>query len=68
MSNNRSLTDILSENWGGRTFKCLDTGEEVTLPDTIYRGQFFKVGDGFVDVGDEYYSRWGGSIIEITDK
>jgi len=59
-----SLTEYLSRVWGGRTFQCGITGEEITLPDIIYRGDFFSFGKSFIDIGNEYYSRAGGNPIE----
>ena len=54
------------EEWMGRTFKCNDTGETMTIPDDVKPKQFFKFGDCFIDVGDGMYSRAGGDFIETT--
>ena len=53
--------------WGGRIFKCKDTGEEVLLTcDKVYEKSFVRVGNGFVDLGvANGYSRFGGNIKEI---
>lgn len=53
--------------WVGRKFKCIRTGEELVIPDTITYGSFFEFGNCFIDVGDNYYSRFGGEIEEIKD-
>ena len=53
--------------WAGCKFRCEETGEEVVIPSDVQYRQFFKVGNGFVDVGDGYYSRFGGKIEEIKD-
>lgn len=52
-------------DWIARRFKCLETGEVFQIPDDVYYNQFFKVGNGFVDVGDGYYCRIGGNIEEV---
>lgn len=58
----------VKELWAGRTFKCTETGEVVTIPENVRPRDFFKVGECFVDVGDGYYSRYGGlSLIETTN-
>lgn len=54
-------------DWIARRFKCLETGEVFQIPDDVYYNQFFKVGNGFIDVGNEYYCRFGGKIQEIVD-
>lgn len=51
--------------WAGRKFKCEETEEEFVIPENVERRQFFKVGNGFVDVGDGYYCRFGGKIEEV---
>lgn len=53
--------------WVGRKFKCVETAEELIIPDTITYGSFFEFGNCFIDVGDGYYSRFGGEIEEIKD-
>lgn len=52
-------------DWIGRRFKCLETGEVFQIPDDVYYNQFFKVGNGFVDVGDGHYCRFGGKVKEV---
>lgn len=52
--------------WAGRTFKCLDTDVVFTMPDDVKPREFFPIGNGFIDVGDGFYSRGGGNIVEIT--
>ena len=53
--------------WGGRIFKCKDTGAEVLLTsDKVYEKSFVRVGNGFLDLGvANGYSRFGGNIEEI---
>jgi len=53
--------------WAGHKFKCLETGEVFQIPDDVNYNQFFKVGSGFIDVGNEYYCRFGGKIQEVVD-
>ena len=52
--------------WVGRKFKCLETGEEFIIPDDVRECDFFKVGNGYVDVGRlNFYCRFGGQITEV---
>lgn len=76
MYNNRTpeqikkVEDDLKEfrkQWVGRKYKCLDTGEEFTIPSTVRQRDFFSFGNCFVDVGRlNAYARYGGNIKEIT--
>lgn len=52
-------------SWIGRKFKCVKTGEEFIIPETVSYGSLFEFGNCFIDVGDGYYSRFGGEIEEI---
>lgn len=55
------------EDWIGRTFKCLDTGEKVKLTKKMVKPKaFISIGNGYIDLGDGYYYRGGGNIQEIT--
>ncbi len=64
----------LEQKWfdltfSGRTFKCLDTGEERTIEDADAQTYWcVKVGNGFIDFGraNQYY-RIVGNIVEITE-
>ena len=48
-------------NWVGRTFRCTKTGEEFTIPYNVKECDFFRVGEGYVDVGRlNFYSRFSG--------
>lgn len=52
--------------WIGRTFRCNETGEEFTIPDTVKERDYFVVGNGAVDVGRlDSYSRVIGSVVEV---
>lgn len=56
-------------DWVGRKFKCLETGTEVVLTeDIVYPRAFIGIGKGAIDLGDGYYSRSVGSIVEIKEK
>jgi len=55
------------EKWVGKQFKCTETGEIFTVPSDVRPGDFYQFGNCFIDVGDGYYSRMGGSIIQIQD-
>lgn len=54
--------------WAGRTFKCKDTEETFTIPEDVYFKEFYSFGNCFVDVGNEYYARFGGNIEEISSQ
>lgn len=58
----------VKENWAGRVFVCNDTGEKFTIPDDVKPKDFFVIGNGFIDVGDGYYCRWGGNIEEVRSE
>lgn len=61
-----SKLEQFRKQWVGRKFKCLETGEEFTIPDDVRECDFFKVGNGFIDVGRlDAYSRRGGDIVEV---
>lgn len=55
----------IQEKFAGREFRCKKTGETLTIPSNVRTGQFFEFGDCFIDVGDTYYSRWGGDLEEL---
>jgi hypothetical protein len=47
--------------WVGRTYRCTSTGKTFTIPYEVQERDFFKVGEGFVDVGRlNCYSRFSG--------
>ncbi len=52
-------------SWVGRKFKCIKTGEELIIPETVTYGSFFEFGECFLDVGDGHYCRGAGDIEEI---
>jgi len=55
------------KQWVGRKFKCVSTGEMFTIPFEVRERDFFKVGDGFVDVGRlDAYCRMAG-VVEVSD-
>lgn len=52
--------------WIGRTFRCTETGVELTLTqDIIQRRAFIGIGNGAIDLGDGFYSRSVGPIEEV---
>lgn len=51
--------------WIGRKFRCMKTGEELTILETVTYGSFFEFGECFIDAGDGYYCRFGGNIEEV---
>jgi hypothetical protein len=52
--------------WAGRIFMCTETGDVLTIPEDVCPRDFYKFGESFVDVGDGFYARFGGSPKEIT--
>lgn len=56
--------------WVGRGFICLDTGESFSVPSNVGPGDFFKVGNGYLDVGDLElnYCRTGGNVGEVFEQ
>ncbi len=53
------------KQWVGRVFKCVKTGEQFTIPSDVKERDFYKVGEGFIDVGRmSAYSRFSG-VIEV---
>ncbi|ATN92917.1 hypothetical protein QGX11_gp154 [Pseudomonas phage PPSC2] len=58
-----------SENWVGRSFQCMETGVIVTLTDEMVQPRaFIGVGNGAIDLGDGYYSRRVGDVIELKEE
>ena len=54
--------------WVGRSFRCEDTGEIVTLTlSQCTPRAFIGVGKGAIDLGDGFYSRRVGHVIEVTE-
>lgn len=53
--------------WAGRQFRCKKTGSVFKIPNSVTPKDFYGVGDGFIDVGDGYYCRFGGAIEEIEE-
>lgn len=54
------------DKWVGRTFKCTVTGEIFTVPASANYRDYYTFGEAMLDLGDGYYARWGGSIVEVT--
>jgi len=55
------------ENWIGKKFQCVETGEVFTIPSNVKSKDFYPFGNCFVDVGDGHYSRMGGHIKLVGD-
>ncbi len=52
--------------WLGRSFRCLETGQVVTLTsDLIHPRALIPIGNGAIDLGDGFYSRKVGKIEEV---
>ena len=55
--------------WAGRKYRCDTTGVEFTIPDNVRETDFFKVGEGAIDVGRlGFYYRIIGDIVEVIDE
>ena len=63
-----TLTEYLSRIWGGSRWRCGITGEGCTLPLVVHRGDFYSFGKSYIDVGDEFYARFGGKPIEVKEE
>lgn len=58
-----------SDVWVGRRFQCGETGVIVTLTEDMVRPRaFIGVGNGAIDLGDGYYSRRVGDVIELKEE
>lgn len=55
--------------WAGRKFRCISTGEEFTIPNSVEERDYFSFGESTIDVGrlDSYY-RFNGNAVEITEE
>ena len=54
--------------WAGRKYRCNTTGVEFTIPDNVRETDFFKVGDGYIDVGRlGFYCRFS-NVTEVKDE
>ena len=60
----RESIETVRENWAGRAFKCTATNETVTIPEDVMPGDFFRIGNCYLDVGDGIYFRGGGVTLE----
>lgn len=47
----------------GTKWECGITGDEFEMPDDYGKRQYFKFGQSFIDLGDGYYSRYGGNPV-----
>lgn len=62
------MNKFKSENWVGRSFQCMETGVIVTLTDEMVQPRaFIAIGNGAIDLGDGFYSRRVGNIIELKE-
>lgn len=49
--------------WVGKTFVCVNTGEQFTIPYDVQERDFFSFGEAFVDVGRlNCYSRFSNCV------
>ena len=47
----------------GTKWECGITGEKFEMPDDYGKRHYFKFGQSFIDLGDGYYSRYGGNPV-----
>ena len=47
----------------GTKWECGITGEKFEMPDDYGKKHYFKFGQSFIDLGDGYYSRYGGNPV-----
>jgi hypothetical protein len=53
--------------WSGRIYKCMDTGETVTIGEDLFERQLVPIGKGAIDLGVcNGYSRVIGNIVEVV--
>lgn len=63
------MSKFNKEDWIGRVFRCPVTQEQVIITESMaFPGKFIIIGEGFLDLGDGYYSRVGGNVVEITEE
>lgn len=54
------------KQWAGRIFMCPKTGEQLVVPNDVREGQYFVIGDQFLDVGRlDAYHRRSPALVEI---
>lgn len=59
----RTELALFRSKWAGTKVQCTKTGEVFIIPEDVKYKQFFKVGEGFIDVGDDHYYRGGGVVL-----
>lgn len=48
--------------WTDSVWECEETGKRLTItPEMVYFNAFYTFGNSYVDLGDSYYCRLGGS-------
>lgn len=47
----------------GTKWECGFTGEKFEMPNDYGKGHYFKFGQSFIDLGDGYFSRYGGNPV-----
>lgn len=51
--------------WIGSKWKCLDTGQELVISKDIQYNNYIRIGEGAIDLGNIYYHRVIGNVVEI---
>lgn len=58
--------DEWRESWENTTWRCGKTGEQITItPEMVMFGAFYQFGESYVDLGNEFYSRFGGHPVRV---
>ncbi len=63
-----TIEEEFHKRWAGRKFVCMDTNDVFVIPDDVQMGNFFRIGNGYIDVGDEFFYRTGGNLKELGDQ
>ncbi|MNK14317.1 hypothetical protein D3C87_324220 [compost metagenome] len=55
------------ESWENTTWQCTKTGKQITItPEMVTMGAFYSFGESYVDLGNEFYSRFGGYPVQVN--
>lgn len=54
------------ERWENTTWRCKISGEQITIsPEMVKIGAFYRFGESYIDLGNEFYCRFGGYPEEV---
>ena len=57
---------LFKKQWVGTTWECVKTGERFTIPYEVEECDFYKIGEGFLDVGRYRESSRGLGVKEVS--